>query len=791
MKTLLITFIFSTLFAINIAANEAEEQAKASLLYYVSELVEWPVGESVDSFCIGVLGHKPQFVIELQKMAMGKTISEKPIAVRTVGEYHDPDDIQILFVESSYHKNIANILGYCQKYHILQVTDRLENKLYTVINFVDDIDSNGVGIEVNKDNLNGTNLSYDKELLLFSNSLKDIRELYQTTKKLLESEAEKVVKLNEDIFKKNNELIMKNASIDSLSTQIDERKSFLAKLMETIEQQTHKISDQNNSYAQTRQQLLMLQYKQKEQLASIKEKESELNKLDSEIKEQQATIEKQSSTIKEKDSIIASINKVVLLLIILGSAIFIIGVLVYRAYRVKKRMNIVLEEKVDVRTQNLKETNKNLETEIIKRQKYEADLAKAEQRYREIYNATSDAILIHNLDGDVIDVNKAMLNMFGYSLSELKDLSLVALSSGEEKYKAKDVTAQIQNVIVNGPMVFDWRAKRKNGDVFWVEYALSRTNIGGMECLLSVVRDIHDKKQNEVELENYRLKLEKMVDDRTIELRDAVQELNSTNEQLQILNDHLETQKRELELAMNQLQHAQEQLVESEKMATIGIMAAGVAHEINNPLNYIKGGVSGIKMMLEEQYSEEDNIEISELMMGVDMGVERASKIVSSLNHFSRQSETLNEKCDIHAIIENCLELLHHTLKNRIQVEKDYNHIPLFCLGNEGKIHQVLLNILTNAAQAIEGTGNIAISTGKLEDNRIFIQVCDSGSGIKAENIDKITTPFFTTKEPGQGTGLGLAITKKIINDHQGELVFDSKEGEGTSVYIYLPHNIS
>ena len=250
-------------------------------------------------------------------------------------------------------------------------------------------------------------------------------------------------------------------------------------------------------------------------------------------------------------------------------------------------------------------------------------------------------------------------------------------------------------------------------------------------------------------------------------------------------NKVLQSQREELEAALTELKNVQIKLIQSVKMASLGVLAAGIAHEINNPLNFIQGSITALESFIRNKFEDHYN-ELLPIFEMMNTGVLRASNIVSSLNHYSRRDDRFIEHCDIHGIVDNSLLMLNNRLKNRIKVEKEYCCQSYLVRCNEGRMHQAILNILTNAVQSIKDTGTIRIKT-LLDNNDLKIMISDTGCGISEENINKITDPFFTTKEPGEGTGLGLAITQSIIDEHKGSLDFESKVGQGTSVYISLP----
>jgi len=276
----------------------------------------------------------------------------------------------------------------------------------------------------------------------------------------------------------------------------------------------------------------------------------------------------------------------------------------------------------------------------------------------------------------------------------------------------------------------------------------------------------------------------------TVKLR--TEELQAANEELQVINEDLFNKNNiinqkndELTKTIRNLKETQQQLVQSEKMASLGTLTAGVAHEINNPLNYIMGAHVGFENYFDE-FGSANKPETDILQNSIKVGIERISGIVKGLNQFSRNNENLDENCDIHTILENCLVMLHNKTKNKVEIVKQYTNNPIITKGNVGKLHQVFINILTNAYQSILESGTILINT-KIEGSNTIIEIIDNGIGIEKKNLPNITDPFFTTKPPGEGTGLGLSISHTIIKEHKGNLIFESEENKGTKVKVILP----
>jgi two-component system NtrC family sensor kinase len=231
------------------------------------------------------------------------------------------------------------------------------------------------------------------------------------------------------------------------------------------------------------------------------------------------------------------------------------------------------------------------------------------------------------------------------------------------------------------------------------------------------------------------------------------------------------------------LQETHLQLVSSEKMASLGKLAAGIAHEINNPL----GGILIYSSLMMEDLSEEDPRRGDLARIVQEAG--RCKEIVKSLLEFARQTEPKMEPTDINrAINDGLFFLVNQALFHNIQIVKRLDSFLPFVQGNASQLNQVFMNIIVNAAEAMHGSGTLTITTSPSPDRKtIFVEFTDTGEGIPEENFTRIFDPFFTTKEVGKGTGLGLATSYGIIEDHGGKISVKSKVGEGTTFKIELP----
>lgn len=293
-------------------------------------------------------------------------------------------------------------------------------------------------------------------------------------------------------------------------------------------------------------------------------------------------------------------------------------------------------------------------------------------------------------------------------------------------------------------------------------------------------------------LKQQNIKLESLVKTRTVELQAAVNtlenqkiSLNERQEEILSQNNELSAQREELKQIILKLKDTQEQLIQAEKMASLGILTAGVAHEINNPLNFIHNGTAEIEAYLSENHPEIRKA-LNPLIEAIDTGVKRTSDIVQSLGKYSRSEDAPFSVINVHDIIESCLVMLQNQYKYHIAIEKNYNALKPDIFANEGQIHQVFLNTIINAIQSINKEGIIKITTTQT-DSEVNITVEDNGCGISEENLKHIYDPFFTTKDPGKGTGLGLSITHKIIQRHEGRIICESVESKGTKFTIILP----
>ncbi|SFN35719.1 His Kinase A (phospho-acceptor) domain-containing protein [Formivibrio citricus] len=305
----------------------------------------------------------------------------------------------------------------------------------------------------------------------------------------------------------------------------------------------------------------------------------------------------------------------------------------------------------------------------------------------------------------------------------------------------------------------------------------------------------------------------------------------NTHLALQTMHAQLETQNRQLQYAVAEHQKAendlrqaldeintlneqqvqtQRLLLQSEKMAAVGQLAAGVAHEINNPIGFVISNMTSLEryvkelmqlLALHEQTDSAAQQQIAAYRKQIDFdylredvfallneskdGLMRVKKIVQNLKDFSHAGDSVWQDADLHKGLDSTLNLVWNELKYKATIHKEYGDLPsVECLPQE--INQVFLNLLVNAGHAIDGHGEITIRTGTREDEA-WVEIADNGCGIPPENLSRIFDPFFTTKPVGKGTGLGLSLSYGIVQKHGGRIDVSSECGKGTTFRVYLP----
>ncbi|MEL6658420.1 MAG: two-component regulator propeller domain-containing protein [Bacteroidota bacterium] len=275
------------------------------------------------------------------------------------------------------------------------------------------------------------------------------------------------------------------------------------------------------------------------------------------------------------------------------------------------------------------------------------------------------------------------------------------------------------------------------------------------------------------------------------------------------------SQKASLEETLCQLKSTQNQLIEQEKMATIGQFTAGIAHEINNPINYISNCTDALAMDIQDlqrifqailslnaldaqekvaeiiQLRDEVDIaylneEINKLINSIKKGTQRTSDIIRSLRYLSYKDKPKMELFNIHDPIDSAVSILHSEYKDRIKLSKNYASLPEI-MGFPGELNQVFVNMISNSIQAISGNGEITLSTQAEGADNVKITIADNGQGMSEGVLRRIFEPFYTTKEVGDGTGLGLSISYGIVESHGGKIAVNSTVGKGTRFEITLP----
>ncbi len=429
-------------------------------------------------------------------------------------------------------------------------------------------------------------------------------------------------------------------------------------------------------------------------------------------------------------------------------------------------------------------------------------------------------------DRVLVQVNSRLCHILGFREDELIGRTSCSLYVDEEEYHrvGRELYPQIEEA---GTGNLKARVKSKEGKI--LDFILSVTLLDPADPSkghLFTAVDITAQVAAQAETE-------KIISSMGNVIAQNTEWLNDNNRKLQLEVDkrigverQLRVSKKELEATVAQLQRTQAQIIQSEKMASIGQLAAGVAHEINNPTAYVS---SNLKTLAEYQEQLGELLETHEALLAglesgpaadclppevkervaearqmaatIDLeflcedfpqviaesreGVERIRKIVADLKDFAHPGDESFREADINQGLDSTINIVWNEIKYKAELTKDYETLPsVVC--NVQQLNQVFMNLLVNAAQAIEKDGLIQVCT-RHRDGWVVVTISDNGCGIPEEIRNRVFDPFFTTKEIGKGTGLGLSLAYSIIEKHEGTIAVESREGEGTTFTIRLP----
>jgi PAS domain S-box-containing protein len=397
-----------------------------------------------------------------------------------------------------------------------------------------------------------------------------------------------------------------------------------------------------------------------------------------------------------------------------------------------KLFNKMLEQ-TEIQNKNMENINLKLEEIVVQRTK---ELKDSEEKYKSIVENSSDLIMLTEPDGTITYLSPACYHVLEYDINDLLNTKKdTVYEEDAEKYQTNFVYAIRKGQ--NGSNV-EYRILTKEGKIKWVSHSWSvifqNDEVPSVKLIVSLLRDITSLKNTE-----------------------------------------------------KQKEEMQKQIFLSSKLASIGELAAGIAHEINNPLAVIQGTIDIIDNEMEEKKIE--NELIHSVIDKQGRSVQRIATIVNGLRVYARMDTSVEELVDIHKVIEDSLSLVEFIYKKEsIEIEKKLNAKASCIVGNTGKIQQVIMNLLSNAKDALKDKEikKITLSTEN-SSQYLVMKIHDNGCGIPKENIDKIFDTFFTTKPVGQGTGLGLGIVHSIINSVRGTINVESKINIGTTFIITVP----
>ncbi|HAX62376.1 MAG TPA: hypothetical protein DCX95_07490 [Elusimicrobia bacterium] len=381
-----------------------------------------------------------------------------------------------------------------------------------------------------------------------------------------------------------------------------------------------------------------------------------------------------------------------------------------------------------------------------------------------ITKSMADLLIVTAPTGKIKTVNQATINLLGYSKEELLGKSTEIIFAENDELLFKGISAE--KLLKEGPVEnYIMTLRTKNGENIPVSFSGSYMkdisgSITGIVCVMRDMRGVLKLHQSEKELIAEKVRV------RTLEESKKI----------------IEEQNRELDVTLENLKATQEELIQSEKMSSLGFLAGGVAHELNNPLTGILGFAQLLLKQMDKtdtQYQNLKHIEASAL---------QCKKIIGELLIYSGSGEFKFEPVNINKAIENAISLVEHIVQTgKIEIIKQFSDDLPLVSGSPPQLELVFANLLRNAADAMAAGGKLTITTKSVKMSSVEISFTDTGAGMPEEDIKKIFDPFFTTKPTGKGTGLGLSISLSVIKSHNGDIKVVSEVNKGSTFTVILP----
>ncbi len=795
-------------------AQVSPQEIKASLIIHFCENVEWPrpiKGE----FIIGCYADDEAVYKVLTKATKIVKVQGKSISVRRIKSEAEIAGCQALYYNINDPDDLIDLFKVVRENNILLITDNYEDQLFVMINIVDEEDK--VAFKVNMSNLMLAGFDVKPNILLNGGGVVDIKKAYERFEQQLKESREQFSRTTEELARKESLLLEKDDIIQQKEAEINQYKNDINSYTQALKALNIQILleqgllDQKTGELRIKDEELRVIYADIDtKLNELAELRRSIDILKFESDTLKTEIGQKNVVLSQQQQSLSSQRRYLYLLVGLASALLLAAFALSRLFLLKRKHNRELEEKVNIRTRELQIKSEqylslfNLAPVPI----WEVDFTrvkafidsknfKTEMDYDRFVRSNPEFTIACFREIVFINLNSASLEL--YQVQTVEELAEFyeelfnggALSGLENEFKALYLNKTRSSYEA---VRFDKRKRRLDVLITWLDVS---TNNEVYSRVLLTMTDVTRLRKIESELRKHQENLEELVKERTDEigtlneeLRVQNEQLFDTNEELKTTNEKLTEQKMELDIALAELKQAQMQMVQSEKLASLGILTAGIAHEINNPLNFIQSGLYALEQSIDDgALQKELFIEIQSIIEKMNIGVQRSSAIVKSLNMFSRKDSHVIRECNIHEIINNTLLILNHEIKGKCKVQKHFTQKQFVLEGNDENLHQVFLNIIMNSVQAIQKEGELSITTDVINDTKLEIKISDTGKGISKEILDRIYDPFFTTKEPGQGVGMGLSIVYKIVNEHQGSIQYFSELNQGTDVIITLPIN--